>query len=148
MKKDLQEKWNKVHLRELKDIEKGRNTIDSSKDSNFGKGSYISATRKNNRKSRNDRSQGGTMHHLTSQPVLKDQLSNGDDDPTGTPVHLAPNYDNDNYGDIDNLSKESPVFRIPSPLNQEFLDSHSPTNLRQRKSPNQIINEKGIYGFG
>ena len=119
MKKDLQEKWNAVHLRELKDIEKGRNTVDSSKskDSNFGKGSYVSATRIKNRKSRNERSTGGTMHHLTSQPVLKDQLSNGDDDGTFTPAHLAPNHEIENFGDIDNLSKESPVFRIPSPLN-------------------------------
>lgn len=67
MKKDLQEKWNKVHLRELKDIEKGRATVGSSKDSNFGKGSYISVKKTTkSRKSRNERSTGGTMHHLTA----------------------------------------------------------------------------------
>ena len=115
MKKDLQEKWNKVHLRELKDIEKGRATGGSSKskDSTLGKGSYVTVSRRKPKKSRNDRSAGGGIHHLTAQAVLKDQLSNGESEI----ANLGPDFENDNYADVDNISKESPVFRLPSPMN-------------------------------
>lgn len=60
MKKDLQEKWNQVHLRELKDIEKGWATS-----GNSVKGSYVSVNNpRRTRISRNTRSSagGGPIH--------------------------------------------------------------------------------------